>query len=42
MDGVFAMLVSNIVIVTFLTLPTILAIFNVPPDILASMIGKSY
>ena len=40
MIGVFTMIVTNIVIVTFLTLPKILAIFKMPPDILSSHIGK--
>ncbi|MGI0005366.1 MAG: hypothetical protein ACREAI_03050, partial [Nitrososphaera sp.] len=42
MDGVFAMLVANIVIVTFLTLPQILVIFKMPPDILSARIGKDH
>ena len=40
-NSVFAMLVANIVIVTFLTLPRILTIFNMRPDILSSRIGRS-
>lgn len=40
-NSVFAMLVANIVTVTFLTLPTVLTIFNMRPDILSSRIGKS-
>jgi len=42
MNGVFAMLVANIVIVTFLTLPRVLAIFNMSPVILASRLGKGH
>ncbi len=42
MSGVFAMLVANIVVVTFLTLPRILVIFRMPPDILASRMGKGH
>ena len=42
MNGVFATLVANIVIVTFLTLPRVLAIFNMPPVILASRLGKGH
>jgi hypothetical protein len=42
MNSVFAMLVANIVTVTFLTLPRILTIFNMPPDIVSSKIGKSH
>ena len=40
-NSVFAMLVANIVIVTFLTLPRVLTIFNMRPDILSSRIGRS-
>lgn len=40
-NSVFAMLIANIVTVTFLTLPTVLTIFNMRPDILSSRIGKS-
>jgi hypothetical protein len=40
-NSVFVMLVANIVTVTFLTLPRILTIFNMPPDILSSRIGRS-
>ena len=40
-NSVFATLVANIVTVTFLTLPSILTIFNMRPDILSSRIGKS-
>jgi hypothetical protein len=40
-NSVFAMLVANIVTVTFLTLPTVLTIFNMRPDILSSRIGRS-
>jgi hypothetical protein len=40
-NSVFAMLVANIVTVTFLTLPGVLTIFNVRPDILSSRIGRS-
>ena len=40
-NSVFVMLVANIVIVTFLTLPRILIIFNMRPDILSSRIGRS-
>ena len=40
MGGVFTMLVTNIVIVTFLTLPRILTIFGMPPDVLSARIGK--
>ena len=42
MNGVFATLIANIVIVTFLTLPKVLTIFNMPPDILASRLRKSH
>jgi hypothetical protein len=41
-DEVFATLVANIMIVTFLTLPRVLAIFNMPPVILASRLGKGH
>jgi hypothetical protein len=41
MNSVFAMLVANIVTVTFLTLPRVLTIFNMPPDILSSRLGRS-
>ena len=40
-NSVFAMLVANIVTVTFLTLPTVLTIFNMRPDIFSSRIGRS-
>jgi hypothetical protein len=40
-NSVFAMLVANIVTVTFLTLPTVLNIFNMRPDILSSRLGRS-
>jgi hypothetical protein len=40
-NSVFAMLVANIVTVTFLTLPRVLTIFNMRPDILSSRIGRS-
>jgi hypothetical protein len=40
-NSVFAMLVANIVTVTFLTLPRILTIFNMRPDIVCSRIGRS-
>ena len=40
-NSVFAMLVANIVTVTFLTLPGVLTIFNMRPDILSSRIGRS-
>src|SRR3712207_4327205 len=40
-NSVFVMLVANIVTVTFLTLPRILTIFNMRPDILSSRIGRS-
>jgi hypothetical protein len=40
-NSVFAMLVANIGTVTFLTLPTVLTIFNMRPDILSSRIGRS-
>ena len=40
-NSVFAMLVANIVTVTFLTLPSVLSIFNMRPDILSSRIGRS-
>ncbi len=40
-NSVFAMLVANIVTVTFLTLPTVLTIFNMRPDLLSSRIGRS-
>lgn len=42
MNGVFAMLVANIVVVTFLTLPRILTTFNMPPDILSSRVAKGH
>jgi hypothetical protein len=40
-NSAFAMLVANIVTVTFLTLPRILTIFNMRPDILSSRLGRS-
>jgi hypothetical protein len=40
-NSVFAMLVANIVTVTFLTLPKVLTIFNMRPDIVSSRIGRS-
>ncbi len=40
-NSVFAMLVANIVTVTFLTLPTVLTIFNMRPELLSSRIGRS-
>ena len=40
-NSVFAMLVANIANVTFLTLPRVLTIFNMRPDILSSRIGRS-
>ena len=40
-NSVFAMLVANLVTVTFLTLPRVLTIFNMPPDILSSRLGRS-
>jgi hypothetical protein len=40
-NSVFAMLVANIVTVTFLTLPRILTIFNMRDDIVSSRIGKT-
>jgi hypothetical protein len=40
-NSVFVMLVANIVTVTFLTLPRILTIFNMRPDIVSSRIGRS-
>jgi hypothetical protein len=40
-NSVFVMLVANIVTITFLTLPKILTIFNMRPDILSSRIGRS-
>jgi hypothetical protein len=40
-NSVFAMLVANIVTVTFLTLRRVLTIFNMRPDILSSRIGRS-
>jgi len=40
MNTIFAILIANIVIVTFLILPQILAIFKMPPNILSSRIGK--
>jgi hypothetical protein len=40
-NSVFVMLVANIVTVTFLTLPRILTIFNMRPDIFSSRIGRS-
>ena len=42
MNGVFATLVANIVIVTFLTLPRILALFSMQPVILASRLEKGH
>jgi hypothetical protein len=41
-NSVFAMLVANIVTVTFLTLPRVLTIFKMRSDILSSRIGKSF
>lgn len=40
-NSVFAMLVANLVTVTFLTLPRVLTIFNMRPDIVSSRIGRS-
>jgi hypothetical protein len=40
-NSVFAMLVAIIITVTFLTLPSVLSIFNMRPDILSSRIGRS-
>jgi hypothetical protein len=40
-NSVFAMLLANIVTVTFLTLPRVLTIFNMRPDSLSSRIGRS-
>jgi hypothetical protein len=40
-NSVFVMLVANIVTVTFLTLPRVLTIFNMRPDILSSRLGRS-
>ena len=40
-NSVFAMLVANIVTVTFLTLPSVLSIFNIRSDILSSRLGRS-
>jgi hypothetical protein len=40
-NSVFVMLVANIVTVTFLTLPTVLTIFDIRQDILSSRIGRS-
>jgi hypothetical protein len=40
-NTVFAMLVSNIIIVTFLTLPRVLTIFNMRADLVSSRIGKT-
>ena len=40
-NTVFAMLVANIITVTFLTLPRILTIFNMRADIVSSRIGKT-
>jgi hypothetical protein len=42
MNSVFTMLVANIVTVTYLTLPRVLTIFNMPPDILSSRVGGSH
>jgi uncharacterized protein DUF4149 len=42
MNGVFIMLIANIVIVTFLTLPRVLASFNMPTDILSARLGKGH
>ena len=39
-NSVFAVLVANIFTVTFLTLPRVLTIFNMRPDILSSRIGR--
>jgi hypothetical protein len=41
LNSVFAMLVANIVTVTFLTLSRVLTIFNMRPDILSSRMGRS-
>ena len=41
-DGIFVMLVANITIVTFLTLPRVLAVFKLPTDLLASRVGKGH
>ncbi len=40
-NTVFAMLVANIITVTFLTLPRVLTIFNMRADIISSRIGKT-
>ena len=40
-NSVFVMLVANIITVTFLTLPRVLSIFNMRPDILSSRLGRS-
>ena len=40
MNGVFAMLVANITIVTFLTLPRVLAAFDMPTDVLSTRLAK--
>jgi len=40
-NSVYVMLVANIVTVTFLTLPRVLTIFNMRPDIVSSRIGKT-
>jgi hypothetical protein len=36
------MLIANIIVVTFLTLPRILTIFNMPTDILSARISKGH
>ena len=41
-NSVFAMLIANIIVVTFLTLPRILTIFNMPTDILSARISKGH
>jgi hypothetical protein len=40
-NTVFAMLVANILTVTFLTLPTVLTIFNMRADLVSSRMGKT-
>jgi hypothetical protein len=41
-NSVFTMLIANIIVVTFLTLPRILTIFNMPTDILSARISKGH
>jgi hypothetical protein len=41
-NSVFTMLIANIIVVTFLTLPRVLTIFNMPTDILSARISKGH